>query len=59
MELEGGDLLSNLTLFNSSLEPSICLDGNEEFSVDINRVEFMQLLVECTVEFFFTAQVPQ
>ena len=58
MELEGGDLLSNLTLLNSSLEPSVCLDGNEELSVDVNRVEFMQLLVACTVEFFFTAQVP-
>ena len=58
MEFEGGDPLSNLTLFDNSFEPSGCSVGNEVYTtIDSRTVRLSHLLIACTAEISLAAQV--
>ena len=56
VEIDGGDALSNLTLFTNSFDPRGC--SNEEYSIiDSRRVLLTYLLADCTAEISLTAEV--
>ena len=56
VEIDGGDALSNLTLFTNSFDPRGC--SNEEYSIiDSRKVLLTHLLAECTAQVSFTAEV--
>lgn len=58
IELEGGDLLTNLTVSVGSVEPNGCAQGNEEFRVrNGHRVRMSHLLAACSAEITLAAQV--
>ncbi len=58
VEFEGGDALTNLTLFTNSFEPSGCSAGDEQYTMIDNRtVKLSHLLVACTAGISLTTQV--
>ena len=58
VEFEGGDALSNLTLFNNSFEPRGCSVGDEQYTIiDSRTVKLSHLLVACFADISLAAQV--
>lgn len=58
IQLDEGDLLSNLTLINDTLQPNGCSSGDEVYTVlGGNQVQLSHLLLPCDAEITLAAQV--
>ena len=58
IQLDGGDILSNLTLVSDILEPNGCSSGDEVYAIlGGNQVQLSHLLRACDAEITLAAQV--
>lgn len=58
IQLDGGDILSNLTLISDTLEPNGCSSGDEAYStLGGNQVQLSHLLLACDAEITLIVEV--
>ena len=58
IQLDRGDLLSNLTLISGTLQPNGCSSGDEVYTaLRGNQVQLSHLVLACDAEITLTAQV--